>query len=174
MLRKGLEKNVMGLKKSAEKKSGGSKTPADLRLNKDLSELDLQATTAQVDVPDKDNLRELLLTLKPKEGYYRGGTFKFQVSVPAEYPHQPPKVVYELDLNGGKRIFHPNIDEDGRVCLNILRADWKPVLTVKAVVFGMELLFIEPNPDDPLNKDAAKLLRDDPGRFARTVQASLR
>lgn len=172
-MRKGLEKRVMGLKKDAERKSGGKKSAADLRLNKDLSELDLQATSAQVDVPDPDNLREIILTLRPREGFYQGGIFKFRVSVPAEYPHQPPKVVYDLEMNG-RRIFHPNIDEEGRVCLNILRAEWKPVLTVKAVVFGMELLFIEPNPDDPLNKEAAKMLREDRRRFQQTVTLWMR
>ena len=96
------------------------------------------------------------------------------------------------------QVFHPNIDEEGKVCLNILRADWKPVLTMKAVIFGLELLFIEPNPDDPLNKSmfgplygnskptrrdcgicccafpvfsaAAKMLREDKRLFQQTVQ----
>ena len=77
--------------------------------------------------------------------------FRFRVIIPHDYPHNPPKVLYDLKANEHK-IFHPNIDEDGKVCLNILRAEWRPVLTLKSVVFGMELLFSEPNPDDPLNK----------------------
>ncbi len=51
-----------------------------------------------------------------------------------------------------QKIYHPNIDLEGNVCLNILREDWKPVLTINSVVYGLQYLFLEPNPDDPLNK----------------------
>eukprot|EP00755_Sulcionema_specki_P010039 Sspe_Gene.6651::Locus_2241_Transcript_1_10_Confidence_0.105_Length_606::g.6651::m.6651/K10579/UBE2M, UBC12; ubiquitin-conjugating enzyme E2 M len=172
MLRKGLENRVIKLKKNQDDRQGG-KAAADMRLNKDLAELDLKATTASLEIPDKENIRELLLTLSPCEGFYKGGTFKFRVSVPHDYPHTPPKVTYDLTLNQHK-LFHPNIDEDGKVCLNILRAEWRPVLTLKAVIFGMELLFIEPNPDDPLNKQAAKVLRDDRNRFANIARSWMR
>ena len=52
-------------------------------------------------------------------------------------------------------------DLQGKVCLNILREDWKPVLDINAVIYGLIYLFYEPNPDDPLNKEAASLFRTD-------------
>eukprot|EP01059_Diplonema_ambulator_P001785 TRINITY_DN11512_c0_g1_i1.p1 TRINITY_DN11512_c0_g1~~TRINITY_DN11512_c0_g1_i1.p1 ORF type:complete len:180 (+),score=61.78 TRINITY_DN11512_c0_g1_i1:66-605(+) len=173
MLRKGLEKRVMTLKKEKEEKKSGGKAAADMRLNKDLSEVDLNNSNATLEIPDKENIRELVLTMRPKEGYYEGGVFRFNVSVPHDYPHTPPKVTYDLSSDQNK-IFHPNIDEDGKVCLNILRAEWRPVLTIKAVIFGMELLFSEPNPDDPLNKKAAKALREDTRLFAKIVKSWMR
>lgn len=51
-----------------------------------------------------------------------------------------------------QQIYHPNIDLDGNICLNILREDWKPVLSLQAVLVGLQYLFLEPNADDPLNK----------------------
>ena len=54
---------------------------------------------------------------------------------------------------------------EGAVCLNILRADWKPVLGINAVVLCLIFLFIEPNPNDPLNHDAAAKMRTDPSAF---------
>jgi len=59
------------------------------------------------------------------------------------------------------------------VCLNILREDWKPVLDINAVIYGLIYLFYEPNPDDPLNHDAAKLLRENEKQFKRTVTRTL-
>ena len=49
------------------------------------------------------------------------------------FPHDPPKV------KCGQKIYHPNIDLEGNVCLNILREDWKPVLNLNAVVVGMQV-----------------------------------
>lgn len=50
------------------------------------------------------------------------------------------------------QIYHPNVDLEGNVCLNILREDWKPVLNLNSVIVGIQYLFLEPNADDPLNK----------------------
>lgn len=72
------------------------------------------------------------------------------------------------------QIYHPNIDLEGNVCLNILREDWKPVLDINAVIYGLIYLFYEPNPDDPLNREAAELYRSDLNQFKQLVQRSLR
>jgi len=58
--------------------------------------------------------------------------------------------------------------------LNILRADWKPVLTLGSVFFGLMTLFLEPNPDDPLNKEAAELMIKNKTEFERNVKQSLK
>ena len=67
----------------------------------------------------------------------------------------------------------PRTAAAGNVCLNILRQDWKPVLDINAVIYGLIYLFYEPNPDDPLNKEAAQLYRDDIKMFERHVARSL-
>jgi ubiquitin-conjugating enzyme E2 M len=73
-----------------------------------------------------------------------------------------------------EKIYHPNIDLQGNVCLNILRADWKPVLDINAVIYGLIVLFVQPNPDDPLNHAAAECLRTNKLKFQQNVQRSLR
>ena len=70
------------------------------------------------------------------KGFYKGGKFLFSFKIGASYPHEPPKVKCET------HVYHPNIDLDGNVCLNILREDWKPVLTVNAIVYGLQYLFL--------------------------------
>lgn len=99
----------------------------------------------------------------------RGGKFSFAFNMPDSYPHDPPKVKCESP----RPVYHPNIDLEGNVCLNILREDWNPVLTISSVVFGLQFLFLDPNPDDPLNKDAAKVLTSDPKQFQANVRRSL-
>lgn len=70
------------------------------------------------------------------QGFYRGGKFIFSFKVGPNYPHEPPKVKCET------QVYHPNIDLDGNVCLNILREDWKPVLTINSIVYGLQYLFL--------------------------------
>jgi len=140
---------------------------AQLRITKDISEMDLPKT-CRMDIPDPDCLLQFKLIICPDEGFYRNGTFTFQFKVSEEYPHSPPKVKC---LN---TIYHPNIDLEGNVCLNILREDWKPVLTINSIVYGLQYLFLEPNPDDPLNKEAASLLKQNRRLFEQNVHKSLR
>ena len=107
------------------------------------------------------------VTIKPDEGYYRGGAFTFTFDVPGTYPHEAPKVKCLT------KCYHPNIDLEGNVCLNILREDWKPVLSINSIIYGLQFLFMDPNPDDPLNKEAAEVLQNNPNQFAANVKRTL-
>jgi len=49
-------------------------------------------------------------------------------------------------------VYHPNLEPTGAVCLNILRREWKPILELNHVLFGLIFLFDSPNPTDPLNE----------------------
>ncbi|XP_015679912.2 NEDD8-conjugating enzyme Ubc12 [Protobothrops mucrosquamatus] len=91
-----------------------------------------------------------------------------QGSVGQGYPHDPPKVKCET------MVYHPNIDLEGNVCLNILREDWKPVLTINSIIYGLQYLFLEPNPEDPLNTEAAEVLQNNRRLFEQNVQRSMR
>ncbi|KAA1111450.1 NEDD8-conjugating protein ubc12 [Puccinia graminis f. sp. tritici] len=99
--------------------------------------------------PDPTDLLNFTLTIKPDEGMYKGGSFIFNFVINLNYPHEPPKVKCT------QKIYHPNVDIEGNVCLNILREDWKPVLNLNAVIVGLQYLFLEPNADDPLNKGSS-------------------
>ncbi|PFH36112.1 RUB1 conjugating enzyme [Besnoitia besnoiti] len=161
--------------------------PGEIRLQKELEDLDLpvqcvltfsSASTGArgssgsggaipAAAHGAGSLLDMQLKISPDDGYWKGGKFLFVISVPPNYPHDPPKVKC-VD-----RIFHPNIDQQGNVCLNILREDWKPVLSISSVMYGLLHLFLEPNPSDPLNQEAAALLRSNPAEFQRQVRLSL-
>ena len=83
--------------------------------------------------PDPDDLLNFVLTIAPDEGVYKGGKFAFDFKINQNFPHDPPKVKCT------KKIYHPNIDLEGNVCLNILREDWKPVLNLNAIIVGLQV-----------------------------------
>jgi len=140
---------------------------AYLRITKDITDLTVPKT-CQIEFPDKDDLLNFKLIIFPDEGYYKGGRFVFTFKVGINYPHEAPKVKCET------LVYHPNIDLEGNVCLNILREDWKPVLTINSVIYGLIYLFIEPNPEDPLNKEAAEVLQTNKRLFEQNVQRSMK
>uniref|UniRef100_A0A8D3DWC2 NEDD8-conjugating enzyme UBC12 n=1 Tax=Scophthalmus maximus TaxID=52904 RepID=A0A8D3DWC2_SCOMX len=169
--------------KKDEESAGGNRTgaggkkasAAQLRIQKDINELNLPKT-CDINFPDDDDLLNFRLIISPDEGFYKGGKFVFSFKVGQGYPHDPPKVKCET------MVYHPNIDLEGNVCLNILREDWKPVLTVNSIIYGLQYLFLnmyifhikEPNPEDPLNKEAAEVLQTNRRLFEQNVQRSLR
>jgi ubiquitin-conjugating enzyme E2 M len=142
-------------------------TAAQLRITKDINELELPKT-CKTEFPDPDDLLNFRLIIQPDEGFYRAGKFTFSFKIGQNYPHEPPKVKC---IN---KVYHPNIDLEGNVCLNILREDWKPVLTINAVVYGLQYLFLEPNPEDPLNREAANELQVNHRLFEQNVQRTMR
>lgn len=134
----------------------------------DITDIDMPPSMALTFPNGTSDMMHLGLSLSPPEGPYHPGTFHFSISIPDGYPHSPPKV------HCNTKVFHPNIDLEGHVCLNILRQDWKPVLTLSAVLYGLQLLFLEPNADDPLNSEAAEALKAGGVAWERLVTRTLR
>eukprot|EP00467_Chlorarachnion_reptans_P016701 CAMPEP_0114499782 /NCGR_PEP_ID=MMETSP0109-20121206/7607_1 /TAXON_ID=29199 /ORGANISM="Chlorarachnion reptans, Strain CCCM449" /LENGTH=195 /DNA_ID=CAMNT_0001677385 /DNA_START=78 /DNA_END=665 /DNA_ORIENTATION=- len=165
-------------KKSQEQKTGdsssGSNKPskkqltAFSRMSKDFGELEPMSFFS-LNEEDKKNrsLLDFRFTLSPEEGYWLGGTFHFRCQVPDDYPYKPPKITCR------DKIYHPNLDLQGNVCLNILRKDWRPILDLQSIIHGLVFLFTEPNPNDPLNQDAAKVLRDNESQFRSNVRRAM-
>jgi ubiquitin-conjugating enzyme E2 M len=107
-------------------------TAAQLRVQKDIGELSL-GSTMHMHYPNPDDILNFTLSIEPDEGMYKGGKFLFDFKINQNFPHDPPKVKCT------QKIYHPNIDLEGNVCLNILREDWKPVLNLNAVIVGLQV-----------------------------------
>mmetsp|Transcript_120272 Transcript_120272/g.169236 ORF Transcript_120272/g.169236 Transcript_120272/m.169236 type:complete len:150 (+) Transcript_120272:58-507(+) len=111
---------------------------------------------------DPSNARYFHITIDgPETSAYEGGHFKLELYLPDEYPMCPPKVRFLT------RIYHPNIDWIGRICLDILKSKWSPALQIRTVLLSIQALLSAPNPDDPLNNEAAEFWkRDEPNAIA--------
>ncbi|KAG1668801.1 Ubiquitin-conjugating enzyme E2 N [Nymphon striatum] len=101
--------------------------------------------------PDECNARYFHVIVAGPEGSpFEGGIFKLELFLPEEYPMSAPKVRFVT------KIYHPNIDKLGRICLDILKDKWSPALQIRTVLLSIQALLSAPNPDDPLANDVAE------------------
>jgi ubiquitin-conjugating enzyme E2 D/E len=100
----------------------------------------------------------------PDNSPYQGGVFKLKINFPSEYPFKPPKVAFET------KMYHPNINSQGSICLDILGHQWSPVLTISKVLLSICSLITDPNPDDPLAGDVARVYKSNRPEFDKTAR----
>lgn len=92
-----------------------------------------------------------MIVTGPEDSPFEGGLFKLELFLPEDYPMSAPKVRFIT------KIYHPNIDRLGRICLDILKDKWSPALQIRTVLLSIQALLSAPNPDDPLANDVAEL-----------------
>lgn len=99
---------------------------------------------------------------------YEGGVFRLEVNIPSEYPLKPPRVRFVT------KIYHPNIDSQGRICLDSLnmppKGAWKPSLNVRTLLTSIQALMSSPNADDGLMADITEEFRRNPGLFVKRAK----
>ncbi|KAJ3117910.1 Ubiquitin-conjugating enzyme E2 4 [Physocladia obscura] len=95
----------------------------------------------------------------PSDSPYSGGVFFLSITFPTDYPFKPPKVAFTT------RIYHPNINSNGSICLDILRDQWSPALTISKVLLSICSMLTDPNPDDPLVPEIAHVYKTDRPRY---------
>ena len=106
--------------------------------------------------PNEKNPRHFFVKIAgPSETPYEGGIFDCELFLPEEYPMVPPKVLFRT------KIYHPNIDKLGRICLDILKNKWSPALQIRSVLLSIQALMSLPNLDDPLDQEIADAWKAD-------------
>lgn len=87
----------------------------------------------------------------PPDSPYQGGLFFLDINFGNDYPFTPPRCKFRT------RVYHPNINSNGSICLDILKDNWSPALTIRSVLLSICSLLTDPNPDDPLVPEIAEL-----------------
>lgn len=94
---------------------------------------------------------------------YAGGMWKVKFVVEAEYPFKAPKVTFLTP------IYHPNINSNGVVCLDILKDQWTPAYGFTQVMMSLSVLLSAPNPNDPLAAEIGDLCRNNKPEFEKNA-----
>jgi len=133
----------------------------------------------EIDLGDDEDLYNwtiALIVINPDSLYY-GGYFKAKMSFPKDYPYKPP------DFRFMRPLWHPNIYEDGKLCISILHAPgedmmsgesagerWSPAQRVESVLISILSLLDDAEIASPANVDAGKMLRDEPEKYKERVK----
>ena len=135
------------------------------RLNKELEEINNnQITNFSARVIEDDIFHWEAQIIGPEGTPYQGGFFNLRIDFPRDYPFKPPNVIFIT------RIYHCNINSSGNICLDILKENWSPALTISKVLLSICSLMDEPNPNDPLVHEIATLFKSNRKEHDRRAQ----
>ncbi|KAG9393820.1 Ubiquitin-conjugating enzyme [Carpediemonas membranifera] len=150
---------------------GESRRSALLHIQQDFTNL-LKSDDYVIEFNKKpdgsDDLASFIVKIIVRRGPYATATIDFLFEIPDTYPIKPPKVHCKT-----LPLYHPNIDWEGNVCLNILREDHSSALDLSAFIAGLQFILQEPTSYDPLNKEVGADLERDPEQYKRLVRDSL-
>lgn len=113
---------------------------------------------------DDDPTKWTVIFFGPSDSPFEDGVFKMSVNFKGKYPFEPPICQFIT------KMYHPNIDMAGRICLDVLKSNWSPALSIPKLVLSIISLLTDPNPMSPLNGEAAQLCinkRDEYNRIIR-------
>ena len=104
------------------------------------------------------------MILGPCDSPFAGGVFNLEIHFPTDYPFKPPKILFLT------KIYHPNISSNGNICLDILKDQWSPALTISKALLSICSLLTDPNPKDPLVPSIASQYTNDRVRYDMTAR----
>ena len=136
------------------------------RIQKELIDLgkDPPANCSAGPIDEKDQYHWQATIMGPDDSPYAGGVYFLNIHFPTDYPFKPAKI------NFTTRIYHPNVNSNGSICLDILKEQWSPALTISKVLLSISSLLTDPNPDDPLVPEIAQIYKTDRAKYEATAK----
>ena len=136
------------------------------RIQKELIDLgkDPPANCSAGPIDEKDQYHWQATIMGPDDSPYAGGVYFLNIHFPTDYPFKPAKI------NFTTRIYHPNVNSNGSICLDILKEQWSSALTISKVLLSISSLLTDPNPDDPLVPEIAQIYKTDRAKYEATAK----
>lgn len=147
---------------------------------KDLNKNPIEGFSAGLK-DDQDAFVWDICIIGPQGTDYEGGMFNAEMTFPPQYPNLPPVLKFTSEF------WHPNVYEDGRVCISILHAPgadeygyesaqerWLPIHTIESILLSVISMIHDPNVESPANIDAAKQFREESAEFKKRVKRCVR
>ncbi|TRM61832.1 UBC-like protein [Schizophyllum amplum] len=135
------------------------------RVQKELKDIQKNPIDGLTVTPLEDNILRWECAIKADpESPYKGGTFRFILDLPSNFPFKAPTVTFST------KIYHPGINEEGAICVPILRDEWKPSVTLPTVLSIIQEKVNNPSPDDPFEPEIAAQLKTDKSAFKATAK----
>ncbi|CAE8687184.1 unnamed protein product [Polarella glacialis] len=126
------------------------------RIQKELTDLGNDPPANCSAGPVGDDLFNWQATIMgPPDCPYQGGVFFLNINFPSDYPFKPPKLQFTT------KIYHCNVNSNGAICLDILKDQWSPALTISKVLLSISSLLCDCNPADPLVPEIAQVYLKD-------------
>ena len=114
---------------------------------------------------DGDNLYKWNIVLTgPDKSPFEGGKFKLELEAPTEFPFKPPKIIFKTP------IYHPNVDEKGVFCMEILTDSWSPQLKIEDIFVVLLQFLREPNPGHFLRPEIGEKYNTDKKGYEKTAK----
>lgn len=138
---------------------------AEGRIAKEIKEI-RKDTNAGITVDQNpSNSKHLTGTIHgPADTPYAGGVFTVDIVIPNDYPFSPPKMKFLTKL------WHPNVSsQTGAICLDILKDQWSPALTIKTAMLSLQALMCSPEPNDPQDAEVANMYKTNMELFTATA-----
>lgn len=135
------------------------------RLTYEVSEMQSNPPSNCSAGPIGDNIQKWEGTIiGPKGSPFENGVFNLKINFPANYPFAPPEVKFDTP------VYHPNINKGGAICLDILKDQWSPALSISTVLLSICSLLTDPNPSDPLEPEVARMYNENKLQYEVTAR----
>merc|ERR1712153_86204 len=135
------------------------------RIQKELQDLSVDPPANCSAGPVGDDMFNWQATIMgPGDTPYQGGVFFLNINFPADYPFKPPKCQFQT------KIYHCNVNANGAICLDILKDQWSPALTISKVLLSLSSLLCDANPADPLVPEIAQAYLKDRSKHDHTAR----
>lgn len=140
------------------------------RLKRELARMESNPPSGISVCPKEDNKLNVLeaVLLGPENSPYSEGIFKLEILVPDSYPFAPPSIKFLT------KVYHPNIDDNGRICLDLIKMPpkgcWKPTIGIEGLLIAVKMLLQNPNPGDPLMADIAQEYMNERAEFEKKAK----